>query len=567
MMRKIHFVRRKGSRLRKCGLSLMCKTGATTHLLRHLNSCLKRKVNLKGQQQHNITTTIAETESVTSVQNFKYDHAKVREVITHMILVHELSFSFVEYEVFNLLMRAATPYYQKVSHATARKDYFSAYEIEKKKVKALLKDTDKVSVTTDLWKSGQHISYMVVTTHFMDSEWKLQKYTLNFCDVPPPHTGVVICDVLQKCLVEWGIEDKVWTISVDNVSYNDVAVRMLKYNPAYNNSLALHGKLFHVRCCAHILNLLVQDSLSEIVDIIKNVHESVKHLVASESHRLIFSEIAKQLKLPSKKLLLDSALEFKDVFPQYQQRDSSYTYLLSEDDWQKIKEVCSFLEEFNEVTNVISAMVGKMKCKFDKYWYDCNLLISLAAILDPRNKMKLIKWSFPKIYYEFDSDEHITTVMETLRMLYNEYVDAHKIKSIGSEISSGETQKEGSSCTISGKGKIRGGAQFYSYIRNVDCVIEQAKFELDVYLEEGVHICQDDSNFDVLEWWKMNNMKFMILSKIGRDILSIPITTVDSESAFSAGVKIIDPHRASLGAETVQVLTCYMDVEVEIQVN
>ncbi|KAG8654255.1 hypothetical protein MANES_05G115701v8 [Manihot esculenta] len=352
-------------------------------------------------------------------------------------------------------MRAATPYYQKVSHATARKDYFSAYEIEKKKVKALLKDTDKVSVTTDLWKSGQHISYMVVTTHFMDSEWKLQKYTLNFCDVPPPHTGVVICDVLQKCLVEWGIEDKVWTISVDNVSYNDVAVRMLKYNPAYNNSLALHGKLFHVRCCAHILNLLVQDSLSEIVDIIKNVHESVKHLVASESHRLIFSEIAKQLKLPSKKLLLDSALEFKDVFPQYQQRDSSYTYLLSEDDWQKIKEVCSFLEEFNEVTNVISAMVGKMKCKFDKYW-------------------------------------------------------------------------------------------------NVDCVIEQAKFELDVYLEEGVHICQDDSNFDVLEWWKMNNMKFMILSKIGRDILSIPITTVDSESAFSAGVKIIDPHRASLGAETVQ---------------
>ncbi|KAG8663591.1 hypothetical protein MANES_01G227067v8 [Manihot esculenta] len=313
-------------------------------------------------------------------------------------------------------MRTATPYYQKVSRATARKDCFSAYEIEKKKVKALLKDTDKVSVTTDLWKSGQHISYMVVTAHFVDSEWKLQKRTLNFCDVPPPHTGVVICDVLQKCLVEWGIEDKVWTISVDNASYNDVAVRMLKDNLAYKNSLALHGKLFHVRCCAHILNLLVQDGLSEIADIIKNVRESVKHLVASESRRLIFSEIAKQLKLPSKKLLLDcgtrwnatyfmlsAALEFKDVFPRYQQRDSSYTYLPSEDDWQKVKEVCSFLEEFNEVTNVISGteyptsnlflhelhsikklldeahengniymkvMVGKMKCKFDKYWGD-----------------------------------------------------------------------------------------------------------------------------------------------------------------------------------------------------
>ncbi|XP_043813814.1 zinc finger BED domain-containing protein DAYSLEEPER-like [Manihot esculenta] len=207
----------------------------------------------------------------------------------------------------------------------------------------------------------------------------------------------------------------------------------------------------------------------------------------------------------------------------------------------------------------MKVMVGKMKCKFDKYWGDCNLLISLAAILDPRNKMKLIEWSFPEIYSEFDSDEHITTVMETLRMLYNEYVDAHKTKSIGSKISSGETQKEGSSCIISGKGKIRGRAQFYSYIRNVDCVIEQPKSELDVYLEEGVHICQDDSNFDALEWWKMNNMKFRILSKMARDILSIPITTVASESAFSAGGRIIDPHRASLGAETVQVLTCGAD--------
>uniref|UniRef100_A0A2C9UX67 BED-type domain-containing protein n=1 Tax=Manihot esculenta TaxID=3983 RepID=A0A2C9UX67_MANES len=80
------------------------KIGATTHFLRHLNSFLRRKMNLKGQQQLNITTTITETESVTSVKNFKYDHTKVRGVIAHMILIHELPFGFVEYEVFNLLM-------------------------------------------------------------------------------------------------------------------------------------------------------------------------------------------------------------------------------------------------------------------------------------------------------------------------------------------------------------------------------------------------------------------------------------------------------------------------------
>ncbi|KAF2295946.1 hypothetical protein GH714_035289 [Hevea brasiliensis] len=105
-------------------------------------------------------------------------------------------------------------------------------------------------------------------------------------------TGVVICDVLQKCLAEWEIEDKVWTISVDNATYNDAAIRMLKDNLAYKNSLALNGKLFHVRCCAHILNLLVQDGLSEIEDIVFNVHESVTHLAKAKSRHLIFSEIA-----------------------------------------------------------------------------------------------------------------------------------------------------------------------------------------------------------------------------------------------------------------------------------
>ncbi|OAY54993.2 hypothetical protein MANES_03G079516v8 [Manihot esculenta] len=387
-------------------------------------------------------------------------------------------------------------------------------KLRKKKEKVFLKDTDKVSVTIDLWKSGQHISYMVVTAHFVDSEWKLQKRTLNFYDVPPPHTGVVICDVLKKCLVEWGIEDKVQTISVDNASYNDVV-----------NSLALHGKLFNVRCCAHILNLLVQDGLSDIADIIKNMRESVKHLVASESRRLIFSEIAKQLKLPSKKLLLDcgtkwnatyfmlsAALEFKDVFPRYQQRDSSYTYLPSEDYWQKVKELCSFLEEFNEVTNFISGTEYPTSNLFLPELYSIQKLLDEAH----ENGNIYMKVMVDKMKCKFDK-------------YWGDY--ARKIKIIGSEISSCEIQKEGYSYTISGKGKIRGRAQFYSYIRNVDCVIEQAKSELD---------------------WKMNNMKFRILSKMARDVLSIPIIIVASESAFSAGGRIIDQHRALLEAEIVQ---------------
>uniref|UniRef100_A0A9I9EDG1 HAT C-terminal dimerisation domain-containing protein n=1 Tax=Cucumis melo TaxID=3656 RepID=A0A9I9EDG1_CUCME len=40
---------------------------------------------------------------------------------------------------------------------------------------------------------------------------------------------------------------------------------------------------------------------------------------------------------------------------------------------------------------------------------------------------------------------------------------------------------------------------------------------------------------DLLTWWKVNASRFKIISQVARDIYSIPISTVPSESAFSTG--------------------------------
>ena len=150
---------------------------------------------------------------------------------------------------------------------------------------------------------------------------------------------------MKKCFIEWGIESKVWTVTVDNASYYDVALENLQNDLELINKLLLDGKFFHMRCCAHILNILVQRSLGKISSTIYNVRKSVKYIGKSMSRLHVFSSIANQLNLPKKKFVLDCptrwnstymmlsvALEYKDVFPRYNQRDESYNFLPSEDD-------------------------------------------------------------------------------------------------------------------------------------------------------------------------------------------------------------------------------------------
>jgi hypothetical protein len=47
-------------------------------------------------------------------------------------------------------------------------------------------------------------------------------------------------------------------------------------------TLSVGGKIFHLRCYAHITNLLVQDEISQIGDIVDCVRDGIKYLVASE---------------------------------------------------------------------------------------------------------------------------------------------------------------------------------------------------------------------------------------------------------------------------------------------
>jgi hypothetical protein len=165
-----------------------------------------------------------------TVSNFVYNEKRVRELVAHIVLLHEYPFNIMEHELFNKFMRACTPHWKKISRATVKSDCIATYNIEKKKLKTFLSGVDRINITTYMWTSSQRVSYMVVTCHFVDCNWLLQKRILNFCNMPPPHSGVVITDALRDTFNDWGIMRKVFTINVDNASANGANIDILRDN-------------------------------------------------------------------------------------------------------------------------------------------------------------------------------------------------------------------------------------------------------------------------------------------------------------------------------------------------
>lgn len=83
--------------------------------------------------------------------------------------------------------------------------------------------------------------------------------------------------------------------------------------------------------------------------------------------------------------------------------------------------------------------------------------------------------------------------------------------------------------------------------------------DLEEYLSEKPKTFRDSNEFDVMGWWKLNSLRFPVLSQMARDVLAFPISTVASESAFSTGGRVLNDFRSSLTPKVVEALICAQD--------
>ena len=80
--------------------------------------------------------------------------------------------------------------------------------------------------------------------------------------------------------------------------------------------------------------------------------------------------------------------------------------------------------------------------------------------------------------------------------------------------------------------------------RSLGSNVGNTRTHLVVYLDEKRLDRRSFRNLDVLIHWRENQARFGDLAMMACDILSIPITTVASESAFSIGARVLTPYRS-----------------------
>ncbi|CAI0542784.1 unnamed protein product [Linum tenue] len=323
------------------------------------------------------------------------------------------------------------------------------------------------------------------------------------------------------------------------------------------------------QCIPHPFTSMANDVLSAGRDIIQKIRDNITYIMTSESRVDMFFMLKLQLLVPGDAGLLfekpsqwsttyemlQSAWDMKEVFscldtliPEYGEADAP-----TMEDWNRVEIICNHLKPLVDATNslvsssssppcppaatllmkamgvhlqiaefadsgdqFVRSFVEPMQGKMEEYWKQCGVALAIAVAMDPRYKMQLVEFSFPKIFGDESSSVYVKMVDDGVHELFAEYLAA---------LSPPPPYAANYGCSGGGSVSEHGLADFDVFITETTTSQQQYKSELDRYLDEWLE--SRSSDLDVVEWWNRDSVRarYPTLSKMAMDILSIPVAT------------------------------------------
>ncbi|XP_072089995.1 zinc finger BED domain-containing protein RICESLEEPER 2-like isoform X2 [Arachis hypogaea] len=208
----------KKAKCKYCG-SLIQYWNGTSSMGGHLRRCKQNPNNDSNKRKITTTPTIDEHGALNSPSASKFDQEEAQRALVEMFIGEELPFRFVESPKFRRFVHALQATFKVPSQTTLARDIGALNAEEKMKLQDFLSaNCGRVCLTTNTWTSIQNFTYMSLTAHFVDLDWKLHKKIVNICQIFFPG--------FLKCIVKYffpvlGLQEelRITTIELSLLSY------------------------------------------------------------------------------------------------------------------------------------------------------------------------------------------------------------------------------------------------------------------------------------------------------------------------------------------------------------
>ena len=321
----------------------------------HLNNHLKRCPAIKSEESRKDLKSPSQTGDLKNPividRNSVFDEEKSSLDVVRMIIKHGYPLNMIEHERFSIFVENLQPRFKLPSRDTLKAGILLVYGEEKEK---LWKYFEMLScrfhlILNFLTCHNKKNRYCCFTLQFSEDGLKLKKKILALKSLENC-TGETLCEMVKALLLEWKINKKLCSITVEHSSSNEKMVHNL------DTWLDLQGypphkrTLFHIPCITHIINLLVQDGLDEIVLILHKIRKAIKYYSETADGAQKFHEVdLTSQRWDSIFFMLQSALKYVATFSYLQSRGCGFPVSISMEEWNSAKAIVKCLTDFYDV--------------------------------------------------------------------------------------------------------------------------------------------------------------------------------------------------------------------------
>jgi hypothetical protein len=508
-----------------------------------------------------------------------YSEEEFQRLILTSVVVKDRAFTFVEDKYLRKAFEMSNPSSVLCSATKIREDIMKLYDIMRGSVVKRFDNYDgKLHLTSDGWTSPNTSSYMSVTCHYAHRDGSSRGVLLDFIHCPNSHTGIYLAQKMHECLEEYGIADKVMSITLDNADNNRTFFEAMHSHGYWSSGVVRN------HCIAHVINLASVDCLevvrSEVATIRKICYKiRGSPLQRSKFIRVLQSQDAKVL-LPIMDVstrwnstldMLERAILLKPTIVHLLCTDRDYVDTQMDlEQWTKVEKMIAFLRPFKQTTVMMSAVrhptmsgmlpvlmalmkhlrryvaEGHRDCyyeaaesgiaKLKKYYDRADITAFIAVVMDPRLKLSF----FEAEQRQLPEGVTLARIRECMVQLFERDYREGQASTCHDVVQ--ETLDDEEPSFLSG--------MFPS--QSASGVSGELTTELDKYLNS--ELC--DSGIDPLEWWVTQAKVWPSLGKMARDYLGMCASSVASEQVFSSAKRTVSPHRCCLLPETIRATQC-----------